>query len=260
VVEKISWLHRQWIVPWRVATTIAASILASLGPAHFAAANISEYDAASGLAPQAFGWAFTDQLNPPATTSVAGGILTFNSGPANRAYWQLFPVPATSGNDGAFMEATMRVVSEQHTGLDRGASLISLGHADGAIESNVDLYAWEDRIFLNDFDDNVVGTQFLDTTDAFHTYRVELLRTQFWVFVDDQLVFDGTTPVGALALNGVQGTFGDGSAFSASMTQWTKVLVGSLADIGGPTVPEPATCVLAGLALVALAGRRRSRR
>lgn len=224
-----------------------------------AEAAIVEYDASSGLLPQSVGWTFSDANNPPSVVGVSGGILTLNSAVGNRAGWEFNPVPDTAGDDGVFMETTARIVSEQHTRVDRGAALPQVGHTDGVIESGVDLYAWEDRIFLNDFDDVTVGTHFMDTTDQLHAYRVELLRTRYWVFVDDSLVLSGTTPVSPSTFNGIGRGFGDTSVFSGGVTEWTQVTIGSLADIGGPTVPEPSTLVLTGLALGAFfisTGRR----
>lgn len=225
-------------------------------------ADIITYDASSGLLPQDAGWTYTDRASPPANAGVSGGILTLDSGVGNRARWDLNPVPGTPGNDGMFMEATMRVIGEQHTPADRGVTLPHVGHADGVIESGVDLYAWEDRIFLNDFDDITVGTHFMDTTDALHAYRIELLRTRYWVFVDDNLVLSGMTQVNPSSSNGVVGGFGDGSRYSGGITEWTKITIGSLADVGGPTIPEPSTLILSAFAILGLAGygwRRRLR-
>lgn len=153
-----------------------------------------------------------------------------------------------------FMEATARVISEQHTLAGRGATLPHVGHADGVIESGVDLYAWEDRIFLNDSNDITVGTHFMDTTDALHTYRIELLRSLYWVFVNDNLVLRGTTQVNPSSLNGVVGGFGDGAIYSGGITEWTRITIGSLADVGGPTIPEPSTLRLSAFAILGLAG------
>ena len=248
--------HPRRIGRFRATFTLVTSVISTIGPAAFAAANIVEYDASSGLLPQSVGWSYSDQATPPASATVSGGILTLSSDVGNRAKWDLNPVPGTLGNDGAFIEATARIVSEQHTSAGRGTGLSSLGHADGVIATNLDLYAWEDRIFVNDANDITVGTHLMDTTNALHKYRVELLRTQYWVFVDDKLVLAGTTPLTPSSLNGIAGGFGDGSVFSGGITEWAKIKIGSLADIGGPTVPEPSTFVLAGVALVVFALQR----
>jgi uncharacterized protein YjbI with pentapeptide repeats len=202
-------------------------------------AAVIEYDASSNLLPQNMGWSYTDEATPPANAVISSGILTLNSDVGNRAQWEISPVPNTPGNDGVFMEAIARIVSEQHTRPDRGAALPQIRHSDGVVESVLDLYAWEDRIFVNDSNDITVGTHFMDTTDALHTYRVELLHTQYWVFVDDNLVLAGSTPVSPSAVNGIVGGFGDFSARSGGITRWTKIRIGSLADIGGPTEPAP---------------------
>lgn len=241
-----------------LASVCVTSILSLAGPVAYAAPNIIEYDATSGLLPQNLGWSYSDQANPPASEIVSGGILTLNSAVTNRARWDLNPLPSTPGNAGVFMEATVRIVSEQHTSTSRGIALPQVGHADGVSESGIDLYAWTDRIFVNDFDDVTVGTYFMDTTDQQHTYRVELLLSKYWVFVDDNLVLAGTTPVYPSALNGVGGGFGDGSTFSGGTSEWSTIRLGSLDAINGPTVPEPSTCLLVGL-IVGYFCRRRGR-
>lgn len=251
-----SYLRR--IGNWLATIAIAASTVLNFGAACGAVAASYEYDASSGLLPQNVGWLYTDEANPPASAAVSGGVLTHNSAIDNRAQWALNPVPGTPGADGAFMEATARIVTGQHTSNDRGIGF-SVGFGDGAVGSILDLHFWEDRIFINDVNDITVGTHFMDTTDVLHTYRVEILNTQYWVFVDNWLVFQGTTPAVPTALNQVGGAFGDGSAFSGGTTEWAKVRIGSLADVGGPTIPEPASFLLASLASGAFMRGRRSR-
>lgn len=211
-------------------------------------AAIVTYDASSGLLPQSVGWVFSDLNNPSATVSVGGGVLTLESALANRAYWELtLTPPGTPGGLGAFVESTLKVISETHNGGTpvRGLNVGSIGHSDGITGSVVDVWIREDRIFVNDSTDTVVATYFMDTTDAFHAYRIEILDSQFWLFVDGSLKLSGTTPVFPYGTEIVVSSFGDASGGSENLSEWKTVTVGSLPDIGGPTLPEPSSMILA---------------
>ncbi len=226
-----------------------------VGIASPAFAAIVTYDASTGLLPQATGWTYnvTGPGSPP-TVSVGGGILTLDSPVNSRGFWEMNPVPATPGTNGVFMEATVRVVSESHTVSGRGATLPHVGHGDGVTGSGVDLYAWTDRIFVNDGNDVTVATYLMDTTDAFHNYRVELLLSQFKVFVDGTLVLSGTTPTVPTPINAIQGRFGDASILSGGITEWTLVRVGAI------PAPEPASIALFSFGGVGLLLARRRRK
>jgi hypothetical protein len=97
----------------------------------------------------------------------------------------------------------------------------------------------------------------MDTTDAFHTYRLEILQEKVWLFIDGNFATSATTSVAPFATLDIGGNFGDGSVFSESVTERMSVIVGSLADIGGPSMPEPATgfMLMLGMAVMFLGGR-----
>ncbi len=160
------------------------------------------YDASSGMLPQSVGWTFTDQNNPPSNVTVAGGILTHNSAFSNRAGWEmdLDAVNGTLGDMGVFMESTAKIVSEFNTltggGHERGVGLAAAGAANSVNGSIVSLVGNEDRVFLQDgLTDQVLVSVAMDTTDAFHTYRLELLQEKVWLFVDGLLAASSTTSV-----------------------------------------------------------------
>jgi hypothetical protein len=223
-------------------------------------AAIVTYDASSGLLPQSSGWIFTDQNNPSSTVSVSGGILTHESTLSNRAFWDLDldAVNGTPGDSGVFMESTLKIVTEFNTSSERGVQIATAGAADGVNGSIVRLVGNEDRVFLqDDFTDQMLTSVVMDTTDAFHTYRLEILQEKVWLFIDGNFATSATTSVAPFATLDIGGNFGDGSVFSESVTERMSVIVGSLADIGGPSMPEPATgCMLMlGMAVMFLGGR-----
>jgi hypothetical protein len=230
---------------------IAAVMLACLiGSGNALHAAIITYDASTGLLPDATGWTL-DSAGTDGAISISGGVLNMTAATGSRRDWGVNPVPATFGEQGAFMEATVRIVAETHSRSDRGISIAGIGHADGATGSAADVYAWTDRIFVMNSYDQFAGGFLMDTTDGFNTYRAELLFDKLWIFVDDALVLDLTVPILPAALNAVGGEFGVGGNFSGGTAEWTEVRLGSLADIGGPTVPEPASWILGLLGVVA---------
>ena len=208
--------------------------------------GIVTYDASGGGLPQSVGWTFTDQNNPPSIVAVAGGILTHDSAFSNRAFWDmdLDALNGTVGDMGVFMESTVKIVSEFNTvtgrGNERGVGIATAGAANGVTGSIVRLVGNEDRVFLqDDLTEQVLASVAMDTTDAFHTYRLEILQEKVWLFVDGRLAASSTTSVTPFATLDIGGNFGDGTVFSGSLTERKSVIIGSLADIGGPTVPEP---------------------
>jgi hypothetical protein len=157
------------------------------------------------------------------------------------------------------MESTLKIVTEFNTSSERGVQIATAGAADGINGSIVRLVGNEDRVFLqDDFTDQILTSVAIDTTDAFHTYRLEILQEKVWLFIDGSFAASATTSVVPFATLDIGGNFGDGSIFSESLTERESVIIGSLADIGGPTLPEPSTLLLAMFAgCVVLQQRRR---
>ncbi|MCC6489217.1 MAG: SBBP repeat-containing protein, partial [Candidatus Hydrogenedentes bacterium] len=190
------------------------------------------YDASTGLLPEEHDarWVFSDQNNPPSTVSVSDGILTFTNALSNRAQWvaQMGHGPGVSPDSGVFLETTVRIVSEEHSSTTRGVQLASVGEAIGSLGNSLDLYGWQDRIFAIG-STGIVGEYLMDTTDTFHTYRLELLGGQFAVFVDGVLCMTGVSPASAYsAPELIAFAFGNWSVSSGSVTEWSRVLGGVL--------------------------------
>jgi len=236
----------------------APCILSAIIWAGTAKAGIISYDASTGLLPHDTGWAVT-ATGSSGSVAVGGGVLSVSAGIGNRRNWTLNPVPGVPGDAGLFMESTVRVVSESHTAADRGISILGTGHADGVNAAVFDLYAWTDRIFLQDVFDQTIATYHLDTTAGFRKYRLEALLGKYWVFVDDQLVLSGTAATVPYPQNIIAGGFGVGGNASGGSAEWKSVRLGSLAEIGGPTVPEPGSLLLLSSGTLGLWVLRRSR-
>ncbi len=239
---------------------LAASVVTSS-----ARAAIVTYDASTNLLPQSVGWTYTSAGVAP-TVFVGGGILTLDAPTVrgSRGFWSfdVGTVTGTPSGSGIFMEVEVRIVSESHTNSNRGLDIIELADTNGVVSSEVDTWAWTNRIFSNDTSDTTAVSKGIDTTDGFHTYRVELLGDKFWVFRDGAQLMHGISPFVPFGTtsgpNDFYGFFGDTSGGSGSYSEWKKVTIGSLADIGGPTVPEPTSIALLSLGGVGvLLGRRR---
>lgn len=238
----------KFTAPLLLATVFAMPRLAEAG--------MIEYLASSGVLPQSPNW--VTSATPP-IASVSGGVLTLDATVQPRGNW-LTNAAALPGGTGVYMRSKVQVVSEAHTRTDRGVGIMSVQQADGAFESYADVYAWTDRIIVNDSNDDVVATYFMDTTSRFHTYRVELVLSDFKVFVDGNEVLSGTTPLLPTSTNRLRGIWGDPSAGSVSVSKWTSVRVGSLNGPSIQSVPEPGSLVLLGSGALGMLWARRRRR
>lgn len=196
------------------------------------ATTLVEYDASSGQLPQALGWSFIDQNNPQSIVTLVDEVLTLESAASNRSFWRtFFSHPSGDPVDsGIFMETDARVDWQVNSTSDRGVILLEVIEGIGSSMSLVTLSAWEDRIFVNDSNDDVVATYLMDTTDTFHNYRVAMYRDRFNIFVDGTLVLAGTSPLLTEATAGLVAKIGDGSSTTGSRMEMKRFASGTLRD------------------------------
>ena len=232
-------------------------LLLALAPLTARASEIA-YDASSGNVPESVGWSYTPDT---ATRSVAGGIMTFNSDVASRAGWTFDMGSAGfSSATGVFQSSTVKLDSDTHTSSNRGLHILELDAGDGAHEVDIDVFAQADQVFPI-MDGTRLGTVMLDTTDTFHTYRLNLVGDDYSFLVDGTVRLSGTiVPDGDSDPAFLEADFGDQTGFAGGQSEWTNVTIGSI-----EATPEPASVLLLGtggglgLTLVGLRKRRQGR-
>ena len=132
--------------------------------------------------------------------SVKGDLLTFPR------YWCAIP------EDGAACRASVKVVR------CAGLAGVMLGFSDGVHEDILTLY--EDRIELY----RAGLKHAMDTTNAFHEYRVDIHGTDVWVSVDGRRVITGAGKFTHPAHNGRNRfSFGSGASVSQGESLWQWV-------------------------------------
>jgi hypothetical protein len=234
---------------------VTTLLLLVLAPFACQASTIT-YDASSGNAPESVGWSYTPDT---ATRSVAGGILTFNSDVASRAGWSFDMGSAGfSSATGVFESSTVKIDSETHTSSTRGLHVLELDAGDGAQEVDIDVFAQADQVFPI-MNGTRLGTVMLDTTDAFHTYRLDLTGDNYSFLVDGTVRLTGTVvPSSDGDPPFLEAEFGDQSGSAGSQSEWTNVTIGSI-----EATPEPASVLLlgsGGLGLMTVGVRKRLQR
>ena len=231
-----------------IATTALVTLFTLVTAAQPAHAGTSVWSALTGLTP--------DQATPPYT--FAGNIAhpTLQNG---FLQW----TPSTHGDFGQsgpsqivmpsllVIEAQMQFVSGTTSNSSRSGAQIYFTTA-----SNVGNALWIENggIFL-DAGDLVRGPSVaLDTTSAFHIYRLEVDTTSgaIAVFYDNSAaaVLTGAT-FGSGSFNGAQQRvgFGDGSSLASGTSRWISIQHNASTITSAAAAPEPGS-----LALLALAG------
>jgi hypothetical protein len=220
---------------------IASASLILIGP-HAGAATISyEGDALPQASTPAWGVFLDDTAG--AGGVVSGGILTITTAPTQSLGYRLFSSPGgwdpTLG--GTDIDIRMKVVSQAQGAGRAGDFLVATG-----------TQAWLVRWGAARVSEELLGGGFdLDTTDAFHTYRLSVAGTEGPL----NIYVDGAA-VPSVSLPGVDSTanrldFGDQLDGDGGVVQWDYI------RWTNNEVPEPASLsvlVLGGCAL------RRTRR
>ncbi len=215
------------------------------------------YDASREELPGAVGWKYSGSNGGANTAKVQEGVLVHDAKVFGRSFWKAsIPTVRVPDAAGVFMETTTHVRRESHTKRHRGLNLIEIGEASGSQRRDVCLYAWNNRLMLRDWDDKPVpgGSLEFDTTDGYHTYRLELKQTRYWLFIDGEVKLSGNVrnaPVNQAfernleaegqSVPAIWAKFGDNSQFSKSLAEYRSVLFGSLAALGGPTAERKPT-------------------
>ncbi len=224
------------------ANNVAAIDQANADPPEDAIGNtnprhlIPVYDASSGQMPQQGGWTF--QGNEMAT--MQSGTLLHDAQSGGQGFWTATtPIDAANDGPGIFMETTAKILEENHTSTIAGLTLLDIRSHNLAAA----LVAQDNGIIIRDTAGSAIDRLKMDTTDGFHTYRLEMADETFWLFVDGELKLHETAAqlrpdqVNGNSESDLVATFGDASGVeSVSSTEYRHVSFGDLSAEGGPTV------------------------
>ncbi len=215
------------------------------------------YDASTNELPRSAGWNYVDNNAAQSTAQVESGILVQDAQLLERTFWEAtIPTDRAPADSGVFFETTAQIRREMHTNPKRGVNLIEVREYSTNATRGVTLYAHEDGLLLFNGNDKPLARDKiqLNTTDTFHTYRVELKGNQYWLYVDGNVKASGVVPVFPVDqefLKGLQrqnkklpqlwGIFGDNTSSSAALVERKNVIFGSLAALGGPTAKRKST-------------------
>ncbi len=216
---------------------------------------VTVYDAGQNELPKSAGWNYSSEAGA-AEAEIRDGILIHDSSKTTRSFWTIsLPASSVPAGAGVFMERTLKVNDEQHTNNRRGINVVEINEVTPQSVGGATVYAWQDRVFVMDHDDRtIIGRVDFDTTDGFHTYRLEVHRDRFWLYIDGQLKIEGTgllaptpktgespIPTEDQSVPRLVGKFGNGSSSSQSVTETKSIVFGSLAALGGPTAMRKPT-------------------
>lgn len=211
------------------------------------------YLALCGLYPTEDGWSQYVFENPDISASLSGNVVTLESS-GDYGFWYYnttLEAEGVSPEEGWYVTAAARVVTESHTTDNRGTCLAHLHVEDGININDLVLYAHAGQIILHDYNfpagqqSVTLGNYAMDTTDRFHRYRVEMEGTTARVYVDgilrisatyalhltDPLVDSLDNPLGA---DNIYVRFGDTSVNSWGETEWKFIRLGTFSPCQAP--------------------------
>jgi hypothetical protein len=189
--------------------------------------QIGTYDASLGFLPGDICWNVVGANQAPAPTFVDGAL---RHGPTVYGTSSYFSrdLPPYLLADGAAVTAVVKIQSSTwyaSNPFKRTGYYINLSDKSGKWAG---LGIASDRILLQTLDQNWSDqTYLMNTTDAFHTYRVEFSGTTATVFVDGRAVLSDTVGSGATPRRVI---FGDVSILGWSTSFTKSVVVEGLPD------------------------------
>ncbi len=210
--------------PTRNAVVPVLSALLSV-PGALAAENMAVYNGALGGVPHDSPcWEYVTNANFTAPTNVNGATTLGPTTNGGRALWVQSLVPFSFA-DGASITASVKIISSSYyaanpyrrsgyylTLVDKNSKLFQIGISS-------------DRVLLHTADQNWSDQTYLfNTTDAFHTYKLDVQGTTARVYIDGNLVLTDTLSSYTPSSDS-QVSFGDTStlANSNSLTAWVVV-------------------------------------
>jgi hypothetical protein len=239
----------------RPARLIAAAALAAAGlPAQ---ALVTVWDGSSGLLPEQVdpGWELID--NAPTNPSLAGGVLTIQTAGSfsHQQYYRMAGAAFAAPDTGPYwLEAEVRLVSgSQTSGWWRAPIAMGIRFDNGRLAV---LEIRPDFIYIRNGDNSVgASNATVDTNDAFHTYRMEVLGTASGstvnVYQNGLLVLTDNAVYNASGTAGV--FFGESSTLALGTSEWKRVSH-NMAAVATP-IPEPGSYALMALGLLAIGAR-----
>jgi hypothetical protein len=203
-----------------IARTLLLSVLVS-SPA-LAGDLVLRYDASQGVLPTERCWDAVGAQNAPAPTLVDGSLVHGLTGYGTSSYFT-HVFPPLSFADGAAIEASIKVDSSTWYGSSpykRSGFYIQIADGAGKWAS---LGISSDRVLLQTADQNSSDlTYLINTTRAYHTYRLEFSGSTATVLIDGVPVITDTVGSGATPNRAI---FGDVSILGSSKTRVQYVQV-----------------------------------
>ncbi|MBL9148811.1 MAG: hypothetical protein JNM94_08980 [Phycisphaerae bacterium] len=207
---------------------VPGGLLAALVVAAASSADqIGTYDASLGLLPGDICWTAVGANQAPPPTFVDGALKHGQTSYGTSSYFSR-ALPPYLFADGAAVTAVVKIQSSTwyaSNPFKRTGYYVNLADKSGKFAA---LGIASDRILLQTLDQNWSDqTYLMDTTNAFHTYRLAFSGSTVAVFVDGRQVLSDTVGSGATPN---QVIFGDVSILGASTSLTKSIVVEGLPD------------------------------